>query len=358
MTGPSEKSRGTLIAQTLAGSWRPEPELLQCTPAELADIATQLIASGTAGLTWRRARHSELANTKICDELHDAYCANTIQAAIQERRLTKAVSTLRSAGIDPLLVKGWAVARLYPARGLRPYADIDLCVHPKDYRRADQVLAGLESGHERVASHVDLHSGFEKFGGGSTEGFLARSSLVELGTSEIRVPSLEDHLRILCVHFLREGAWRPLWLCDIASLVETRPATFNWDACLTNDRRLSEWINSTMRLAEQLLGADLSGTPAEETTDLPAWLVDTVLKEWEARLPAMMERHRAPMATYLAHVPGALKGMRDRWPNPIEATISVRGPINQMPRLPMQLGSYLGRSAKFVTRLPKLLRQR
>jgi len=29
-------------------------------------------------------------------------------------------------GVEPILGKGWAIARLYPERGMRPYGDIDL----------------------------------------------------------------------------------------------------------------------------------------------------------------------------------------------------------------------------------------
>jgi hypothetical protein len=156
---------------------------------------------------------------------------------------------------------------------------------------------------------------------------------------------------------LREGAWRPLWLCDIAATVESLPANFDWDACLLKNRRLADWVICAIKLSEQLLGADISRTPAaQRTRGLPRWLVPTILREWESLLPAMLKRHRAPMVRHLHHPAEFLKALYNRWPNPIEATVSVRGPFNALPRLPFQLGNCLARTVKFTARLPKMLR--
>ncbi len=54
--------------------------------------------------------------------------------------------------------------------------------------------------------------------------YTLRSQLVNLDGVDVRVPGLEDHLGILCLHLLHHGAFRPLWLCDIAAALETRPA--------------------------------------------------------------------------------------------------------------------------------------
>jgi hypothetical protein len=46
-----------------------------------------------------------------------------------------------------------------------------------------------------------------------------------------------------------------------------------------------------------------------------------------------------------------LKALRTRWPNPIEATVGTRGPFNNWPRLPFQIGESLLRTASFAARL-------
>ncbi len=343
-------SSGRLLATLLAGSWRLAPPLLDCSAARLEEAAPLLIRSGAASLCWRRVRDSESRALPAAAALQQAYRHNILLTAIREQKIERAVAALRAAGVEPMLVKGWAAARLYPERGLRPYADIDLCVRAEQFEAAWAALWEAMS-YERA--EVDLHSGFARFGGGSVEEVYARSQLARLGLTDVRVPCAEDHLRVLSVHMLREGAWRALWLCDVAAAVEAAGEDFDWDRCLTRDRRLAGWVNCAMRAAHELLGADIRHTPAARVKKrLPRWLVPTILKEWGSRLPSMPERHRAPMA-YLRSPAGIWKGLRHRWPNTIEATVGVRAPFNDWPRLPFQLGNCVARTVKFAARLPK-----
>jgi Uncharacterised nucleotidyltransferase len=347
------KSRGWLVAAMLAGSWRPSPTIFERAASELEEIASLLLKSGAAALFWRRLRSSNLRAAPVAAEFHQVYRQNILREAVQQQTIAQAIELLREAEIEPVLVKGRAVSRLYPEEGLRPCGDIDLCVRPEQLGAAGDSLKKLLKRRE-----VDLHCGFEKFGGGSVEEIYARSQLISLGEITVRVPCAEDHLRVLCIHLLREGAWRPLWLCDVAVAVESRPANFDWDCCLGRNRRWSNWVICVLRLAHELLGADLSGTPAARNQKpLPRWLIPAILKEWNSLQPSMVQRHHAPMASY-KHIPASfLKGLRHRWPNPIEATVSVGGRFNEWPRLPFQLGSYLARGAKFAARLPRTLRE-
>lgn len=353
LKAPAE-SHGHLVAATLQGSWRRSPTALECTASKLEEIAPLLQRSGAAALCWWRIQSSELRDNSVAKSLHQAYRLNTLQAALTQQTIKETIALLRTISIEPILIKGWAAARVYPAQGLRPYGDVDLCVRPEQFAAAGSALNNLSD----KQYEVDLHSGFEKFGGGaSVDEIYARSQLVQLEETKVRVLCAEDHLRILSIHMLREGAWRPLWLCDIAATVESLPASFDWDRCLSKNRRQADWILCAIKLAQQLLGADISGTPAaEKSKPLPRWLVPTILKEWESLLPSMAQRHRAPMAGYLRRPASVLKGLRHRWPNPIEATISVRGTFNDLPRLPFQIGNCLARTAKFMARLPKTLR--
>lgn len=342
-----------MVATILAGSWRRTPPELVCSAAELEEILPLLRRSGAAALGWWRIRSSDLSDSAAARELRQAFRRYTLHAAINQQTIKQVIAQLGSAGVEPILVKGWAAARAYPEQGLRPYGDIDLCMHPAQFAAAEAELVNLPD----KQYEVDLHRGFEKFGGADMDELYSRSQVVRLGETSVRVLSAEDHLRILVIHMLREGAWRPLWLCDIAAALESRPANFDWGRCLTNNRRHADWVICAIKLAQQLLGADASGTPAAHSERrLPRWLVPTVLKEWASLTPSMTERHRAPIAKYLRRPAGVLKGFRHRWPNPIEATISVRGPLNGFPRLPFQLGNCLMRTAKFAAQLPKLLR--
>jgi hypothetical protein len=338
----------------LTGSWRRSPTAFACTASELEEIAPLLQMSGAAALCWWRIQSSSLRDIPVAKSFQQAYRLNTLQAAVNQQTIEETIALLRSVEIDPILVKGWAVARVYPEHGLRPYGDIDICVRPEQFAAAGSALNNLPD----KQYEVDLHCGFEKFGGGRLDEIYARTQLVRLGATNVRVLSSADHLRVLCIHMLREGAWRPLWLCDIAAVVESLPANFDWDACLSENRRQADWVLCAVSLTQQLLGADISHTPAaHRTRRLPRWLIPTILKEWESLLPSMSQRHRAPVANYLRSPAGLLRGLRHRWPNPIEATISARGSFNDLPRLPFQLGNCLARTAKFAARLPKLLRE-
>jgi hypothetical protein len=353
LKAPAESS-ARLVAVALAGAWHDVPPALELEATELDRIAPLLLRSGAAALGWRRVRRSELRDVAAAKELRQAYRRCALQNTLNQQTIERAIAILRSAGVEPILVKGWAAARLYPEMGLRPYGDIDLCVRPEQFAAAETVLKDLPD----VRSEVDLHKGFAKFGGGNVDDIYERSRLVKLGETEARVLCAEDHLRILSIHMLREGAWRPLWLCDIATAIETRGADFDWDNCLTDDRRRADWVICAMRLAQQLLGARLDETPAARITrPLPRWLVPTILKEWESKVPSMSQRHNAPMASFFRYPAGVLRGLRHRWPNPIEATVSMGGSFNKLPRLPLQFGNCLARTAKFAAQLPKLLRE-
>ena len=163
--------------------------------------------------------------------------------------------------------------------------------------------------------------------------------------------SEEDHLHFLCLHLLRHGAVRPLWLCDIAVLLERRAPTFDWSRCLSGSRRAADWVACAIGLAHQLVGAEVEGTPvADRARHLPGWMVPTVLREWGAAY-----RSLGQVEVYLRHPlrlwRGLPKELPQHWPNAIEATMTLRGPFNELPRLPFQVGHVFSRSASLLWQL-------
>lgn len=343
------ESRAQLVATLLSGSWRSTPSAPDVSPQELERVCSFLLESGGAALAWHRVRGSALSDCSPARQLHQAYLLHAIQAALHERDLERVCSTFCSAGIEPLLVKGWTVARLYPEQGLRPYGDIDLCVRPSDFNLAVQLLNQLETGKKTV----DLHKGVTRLDREGMDDLCARSQLVQLGEHNVRIPSWEDHLRILCIHLLGHGVWRPLWLCDIALILENRPANFDWKVCLGHSRRRANWVVCAIGLANKLLGARIGHPFIESRAEsLPRWIIPTVLRQWEMNLRTHLS-HQDPVLTAV-RVRGIIKALRYRWPNPIEATVSVGGPFNELPRFPFQLASCLVRGARVLTKLPKV----
>ena len=162
-------------------------------------------------------------------------------------------------------------------------------------------------------------------------------------------------MRIQCLHMLKHGAWRPLWLSDIAVAVENRPSDFNWDLCLGKDKRKADWIACTIGLAHRLLGAEIEDTPvAKRSKRLPRWLIPAVLKQWET--PCAADHHpQELMLSTLRNRTGLLRALRGRWPDPIRATVWMSGPFNELPRFLFQFAYYQAEAARFLTRLPKAL---
>jgi hypothetical protein len=313
-------------------------------------VTPLLYDSGAAGLGWWRIRETDLRETPSGELLHQAFRLLTLQANIHQTKCEKIFRLMRAAGVEPILLKGWAMARLFPQLALRPYGDIDLFVRPRDSRAANQVIASEAA----RGCWVDLHSRIAELANSSTEDLFARSQLVSCGDEQVRVPGAEDHFALLAIHLLKHGAWRPTWLCDLGLLLESMPADFDWDLCLSQNKRRANWILSAIGLAHKLVGAEIGDEQiASRSSETPAWLARRVLKEWETPFatdqPPMS--HRAPMRSYLRHPRGLLSDLAHRWPNPILATISVNGKFNRLPRFPYQLGNCLVRAGAFV--LPK-----
>ena len=324
---------GKLVASILAGAWRRSPPPLSLSSADLAEITPLLLRTGAASLGWWRVRDSDLRTCSPALELRQAYRLHTLQAGLHERRIVRAIALLSSAGVEPLLAKGWAAARLYPERGLRPYGDIDLWVRARQHAAAVAILSSPAGERLRVDLHREIR--LVECLDRSWDELYDRSRLLPLGEAQVRIPGPEDHLRLLCLHMFRHGAWRPLWLCDIGAALEGLPADFDWDLCLRGNPRRSDWVACAIGLAHQLLDARVDGTSvAGRTRHLPRWLLAAVLRQWGAAEHYM---NSPSMAFCLGHPARALKALRLRWPNPIQATVALGGPFNDLPRFPFQL---------------------
>ena len=343
--------KGSLVAAVLAGAWRNSNFApLRISDSELETVSPLLFNSGTVALGWHRLSKTELANTASGELLHQGYRLQSLTAEIQEQKIKKAFRLLREAQVEALLAKGWAVARLYPDKVLRPYGDIDICVRPEQFAQAEQIFSVAEA----KDCWVDLHQHFEELDDRTFDDLADRSRPVDLDGEPIRILGFEDQLALSSIHLLKHGAWRPLWLCDIGVAIENLPANFDWEVCLGGNRTRANWVLCAIRLAGQLLEADTSQTPAETNAPLPNWLVESVLKQWEnpkaINQPPMS--HPVPIIDLLKRPSGLLAGLRQRWPNPILATISVNGRFNEIPRLPYQMANCLSRIGRVLLNRP------
>lgn len=339
---------GQLIARIIAAEWH--AGALALSAEELAQAAPLLLNLGGAAWGWRQIRNTNLKDTPLAHELQQAYRLHTLHVAVKEMEIAQVFAHLRSQGLEPLMGKGWVIARQYPEPGLRPFGDIDLYVRTEEFARYKNALQ--QPGAKSWV--VDLHNGAAELNDRSFDDLYAHSRILTLNGVAARTFGPEDHLRLLCLHFLREGAMRPLWLCDIAVAVNTLPADFDWDYFLSADQRRADWTICTIGLAHHLLGVRIEGLPiARRAMNLPRWLVPTTLKVWgEGKVP---HGRRKLMAAFLRNPAGVVAALRERWPNAIEATVGTKGPFNNWPRLPFQLGECILRTTAFARQMPKLI---
>ena len=332
------------MTAVLSHSWQPHPPSPDISAAQLTQIVPLLLKTDCGGLGWWRVQHSGLRTSAAAQRLKHAYISQVVKAELQQGEIVQALGLLGSAGIEPLLGKGWAISRLYPNAGLRSYTDIDLCVPGQERSIAARILREPMAG----GCRVDLHTEFRPLDR-DVEALYLHSHLVPLGQIMVRVLGSEDQVRLSCLHMLYHGAFRPVWLCDLGQALESLPPDFDWSYFLRGDPQFSDWVLCALGLAHRLLGASLpkNSPVAERANRLPGWLVPSILGQWGTVEHYM---YSLPMANYLGHPRELFKALRLRWPNPIQATVRTGGPFNELPRLPFQVAECFRRTANFLTK--------
>lgn len=265
-----------------------------------------------------------------------------------DRCVLDAFSKFRCHNIEPILIKGWAIARYYPKVTFRPSSDVDLAFSRADIEAAYRI-------HENIGSRglaLDLHNELKHLDTLSWSELYGKSQLVDLDGTPIRVLCPEDHLRVLCVHWLIDGGGFRDRLWDIYYAVENRPSDFDWVRCLSLvSKQRRRWIVCVIGLTNKYLGLNIEDLPfAEEAKQLPKWLVKAVEREWasKVRLLPLHNFSRQPRELFqqiFKRIP----------PNPIHATVDMEGSFDSRTRLHYQIGTILKRSVPTIKRTLQIL---
>ncbi len=197
-----------------------------------------------------------------------------------------AVRPLTDAGLEPVVLKGPAVAARYPEPGLRPMEDIDLLLPRSLHQRALNALRaagwrvvrpGGADRYDTALVHgevpsllLELHYGLE----GSSQRVTAldpgalwavRQPLDVAGTPAFGLP-LAEELVVLAAHAGKphHGFVRLMWIADLAMLVgeaAARGAPVDWDRvrAIADDARCTTVVGAALALARHA-GVD---SPAE-----------------------------------------------------------------------------------------------
>jgi len=272
-----------------------------------------------------------------------------LQRKVQERAVLRAFEIFREQNIEPVLIKGLAAARYYPESVPRLSVDIDLAVSHGDFEAATVLAASLAA--DGLA--IDLHNELRHLDTVEWSDLFANSQLVEIDGVAVRVLRPEDHLRVLCVHWLNDGGGNKNRLADIYYRIENRSPDFDWDRFLQAvSPRRRRWLLCTIGLAHRYLQLDLDDTPIKERVlDLPGWLIKAVEREWASGTEAV------PLWTILGDRKKLAQQIKMRLrPNPIRATIEMEGDFDAKTRIFYKIGNTFQRMLPSYRRISATLK--
>jgi hypothetical protein len=303
--------------------------------------APGLCTSGASALVWRRLKSSPaFAGSDGAERVRNGAWAQARADAAHEAAIFHLSALLEAAKVRAVMFKGWAAARAYAEPWLRPGGDIDLIAPPADLQAIEAALtpaampevsvpaAGkfvIDAGARRY--EVDLHARLDPAYGIEAEAVAARAAPLH---GALLAPCPEHHLRLVAVHLLKHGGWRPLWLCDVAAMVEAAAPAFDWRLCLGEDDRAAGWIAAVIGAASELLGCRASHAPIP--AQAPAWLVRSLLAAWDDPDPS---RYRTPR---LAALTAPQAWVAARWPGPIRGAFLGGGAASVRPGALRQAG--------------------
>lgn len=271
-----------------------------------------------------------------------------LQYKTVEFHLAEIFKFLRRENIEPILIKGWAASRNYPEPFKRMFSDVDVAVSPKDYERAIKLP-------QPGGIHVDYHCGFRHLDTLEWADLFENSVVENVNETPIRILRTEDHLRVLCVHWLNDGGADRQRLEDIYYAVKNRSADFDWTRCLKSvEPHRRRWIIYTIGLAHRYLDLEIDDLPfADEARNIPVWMIAEVEKEWRSGLRLI------PLDLCLHDKKMLFRQILKRMPpNAIEATIEADGDLNAKNRLLYQAKSIAKRIKPSIGRLFKTARRK
>ncbi|HEY6880688.1 MAG TPA: hypothetical protein VI299_21845 [Polyangiales bacterium] len=275
---------GRAISQVL---WRFWDEERRATPSadELARATPVLLAHGMGAFAQRRTR-------PIVQGIHG------VGARSEQQRLKQAVVALERERIRCVLGIGTSCAPLYPEPGLRAL-DPDLLIDADDLARARRAIG--------ASSRIELRA----LAADTFEPLYERASTDLLDDLEARCPAPEDALRLALLQVQRQGAVKPIWLCDVALLLERGPALHDRERVLAS----SAWNGCAIQLARDVLGARPPDVLADAIPHerVPAWVERALLAGWGWPASTLDK----PAFAYVRKPRAWLNVVRDRIPDPI-----------------------------------------
>ncbi|HSN74813.1 MAG TPA: nucleotidyltransferase family protein [Anaerolineae bacterium] len=321
--------------------------------------------------------------------MEQAAAQTAFDGMVHLRQLAGVVAALCSAGVEPLLLKGYALADLvYPDPVTRPSHDLDVLVRPDQVMPAcqalaqigctlpDQATAGVQLANAYdlsvtmppmagLATLLDLHWDLAPRGLFALDLDLwrARSEVFDLAGQPARRFSPEDMLLHLALHMRKHRYIGLRWLCDVAELLRrfagpAAPRPLDWQYVVGAARaaRLTVLLYTCLTLAQRLLHAPVD--PALLARLEPAaWrrkLLQSVLSQQALLAPLEREdagwTRLAPVEILLIDRPSAMaRELSYRLLPPPEAVLGAEAlGMSRGQRRAFQVRRLLDRSATIV----------
>jgi hypothetical protein len=280
------RSVGRSLARALWRFWDPDARLV-LSASDWSALTPVLLAHGMGAF----ARRHKLDGQRI----HSA------RARADQQRAKQALSLLDKAEVRYLVGGGFSCAGLYPEAGLRPLDRLELLLDSTDLTRAEHAL-------QRSELRVD----YRPLGAAPFTALLERSRTHE--ALQARCLGAEDELRLA---LLRMNAVEPLWLCDVAVLLERGPQSLDVERVLS----ASPWNACAIQLARDVLGARIPtglahAIPAQRPS---AWIEHSLLTRW-GRPATTLDK---PAFAYVRQPKLWTTVLRDRLPDPIQVNAST-----------------------------------
>lgn len=256
------------------------------------------------------------------------------------RQTVHAVAALQSVGIEPVLLKGHALAALlYDDPIFRPSTDIDLLIRRDEVEAACSALERIggrlpsrATAAVQFATSYDLPVMLPSAGGKAgllelhwdlaprglfslnLDAWRARLGQFRLESLTARRFSPEDMLLHLALHMRKHRYVGLRWLCDVAELVRRLGATLDWPYVLSTARTagLRVLLYTSLQLAERLLQAPVDARilRALEPSALRRSLLQSVLTQNALLMPVERDEagwtQLAPAEILLLDRPGAM----------------------------------------------------
>lgn len=255
--------------------------------ADLEAASHAALEQRVSPLLWRALEAAQIPTSvnaaSWLDDLRDDAMRCRAQALLlQPRFASVALSPLHDAGLEPLVVKGAALAERYPGPGLRPMDDVDLILPAAQHRSA---VRALEEAGWRVAQKADsvhhetalVHPGLpglpvelhrelatwrERTSGLTIDQLWQRKRPVTIHGAPAFGLDPEDELVMLVTHAGKPYHFfgRLIWIVDVAVLIQDaagRGRPIDWDRVELESRRSgAETMLAVALVQAARLGAD------------------------------------------------------------------------------------------------------